>query len=116
MPATPRPRGWENRSLRARWALFKKSAETAARDYGPARIQAMKDLQALFDKGLGPALDAFERAFPKVKEMTQHKGKALSTLEPPRDSRRLHFLRGWGHEQIDEVFAGGPRAGSSAGV
>ena len=28
--------------------------------------------------------------------------------EPPRDSRRLHYLRGWSHEQIDEVFAGGP--------
>jgi len=36
--------------------------------------------------------------------------------EPPRDSRRLHYLRGWSHEQSDEVCAGGPRAGSSAGL
>src|SRR5207253_1174289 len=28
----------------------------------------------------------------------------LHTSEPPRDSRRLHYLRGWSHEQIDEVF------------
>jgi putative transposase len=24
--------------------------------------------------------------------------------EPPRDSRRLHNLRGWSHEHIEEVF------------
>jgi hypothetical protein len=24
--------------------------------------------------------------------------------EPPRDPRRLHFLRGWSHEHIEEVF------------
>ena len=35
--------------------------------------------------------------------------------EPPRDSRRLHYLRGWSHEHSDEVFAGGARAGGSAG-
>jgi hypothetical protein len=27
--------------------------------------------------------------------------------EPPRDFRRVHFLRGWSNEQINEVFAGG---------
>ena len=37
-------------------------------------------------------------------------------LEPPRDSRRLHILRGWSDEQINEVFAGGSGAGCSAGV
>jgi hypothetical protein len=26
------------------------------------------------------------------------------TCEPPRDSRRLHNLRGWSHEHIEEVF------------
>ena len=36
--------------------------------------------------------------------------------EPPRDSRRLHYLRGWSHEQEDEVFAGGSRASRAAGV
>jgi hypothetical protein len=30
--------------------------------------------------------------------------------EPPRDSRRLHFLRGWSHGYIEEVFPGGPGA------
>jgi hypothetical protein len=43
-------------------------------------------------------------------------GQGPLTGEPPRDSRRLHYLRGWSHEQIDEVFAGGPRAGRSADV
>ena len=41
---------------------------------------------------------------------------SLDDLEPSRDSRRLHYLRGWSHEQEDEVFAGGPRAGGSAGL
>ena len=36
--------------------------------------------------------------------------------EPPRDSRRLHFLRGWSHEHIEEVFPGSPGAGGSAGL
>ena len=28
----------------------------------------------------------------------------ISNCEPPRDSRRLHILRGWSHEHIEEVF------------
>ena len=32
-------------------------------------------------------------------------------IEPPRLYRRLFFLRGFGNEQVDTVFAGGPRAG-----
>ena len=40
---------------------------------------------------------------------TQRELHGLTTLgEPPRDSRRLHFLRGWSHEHIEEVFPGGP--------
>jgi hypothetical protein len=28
--------------------------------------------------------------------------------EPPRDCRRLHFLRGWSHGKTKPVFPGGP--------
>ena len=28
---------------------------------------------------------------------------ANAATEPPRDSRRLHFLRGWSNEDIEEV-------------
>jgi hypothetical protein len=42
--------------------------------------------------------------------------ESAGTLEPPRDSRRLHYLRGWSHEHIDEVFTGGPGASRSVGV
>lgn len=37
-------------------------------------------------------------------------------LEPPRDSRRLRFLRGWSHEHIEEVFPRGSGAGGSVGL
>src|SRR5229473_3593723 len=45
-------------------------------------------------------------------------GRRLAAMatEPPRDSRRLHFLRGWSHEQIDGVFTGGSRAGGTVSV
>jgi hypothetical protein len=44
--------------------------------------------------------------------------KALTkTLrEPPRDFRRLHFLRGWSHEHIEEVFPGGAGTGGADGL
>ena len=36
--------------------------------------------------------------------------------EPPRDSRRLHLLTGWSHdEENTPVFPGGPRAGGPDG-
>jgi hypothetical protein len=38
------------------------------------------------------------------------------SAEPPRDSRRLHFLRGWSHEHDEEVLTGGQGAGGSAGL
>ena len=37
-------------------------------------------------------------------------------FEPPRDSRRLHFLRGWSYEHNKEVFPGSPGAGGAAGI
>jgi hypothetical protein len=36
--------------------------------------------------------------------------------EPPRDSRRLHFLRGWSHEHIEQVFPRGSGAGGADGL
>ena len=39
-----------------------------------------------------------------------------SRAEPPRDSRRLHFLRGWSHEYIEEVFPGSPGTCGPAGL
>src|SRR6266508_858267 len=36
--------------------------------------------------------------------------------EPPRDSRRLQFLRGWSHENSTEIFTGVSRTGRPAGV
>ena len=39
--------------------------------------------------------------------------KASGTTESPRDCRRLHFLRGWGHVEENEVFQRSPRTGGS---
>jgi hypothetical protein len=36
--------------------------------------------------------------------------------ESPRVSRRLHFLRGWSHEQTYTIFTRGPRACCAAGL
>jgi hypothetical protein len=35
--------------------------------------------------------------------------------ESPRDCRRLHLLRGWGHDTQNEVFPRSARAGGSNG-
>ena len=35
--------------------------------------------------------------------------------ELPRVYRRLHFLRGWSHEQVSKVFTGSPGTGGPAG-
>ncbi len=32
---------------------------------------------------------------------------AIRTLEPPRDFRRLHFLRGWGHGKTKQILTRG---------
>src|SRR5690606_40783695 len=37
-------------------------------------------------------------------------------FEPPRLSRRLQLLRGWSHEDDDEVLPGSPRASGSTGI
>jgi hypothetical protein len=36
--------------------------------------------------------------------------------EPPRVYRRLHFLRGWSYEQVNEIFTGSSRSGCTVGV
>ncbi|MEC5412573.1 class I SAM-dependent DNA methyltransferase, partial [Aurantimonas sp. C2-4-R8] len=44
--------------------------------------------------------------------------KRMIVTEPPRVSRRPQFLRGWGHDDeddIEEIFTGGPRTGSPNG-
>src|SRR5690606_23591828 len=43
--------------------------------------------------------------------LTQH-----TQNEPPRLSRRLQLLRGWSHEDDDEVLPGSPRASGSTGI
>jgi hypothetical protein len=40
----------------------------------------------------------------------------LEDFEPPRVYRRLHFLRGWSYEQVNEIFAGSSGAGCTVGV
>jgi hypothetical protein len=37
-------------------------------------------------------------------------------IESPRVYRRLHFLRGWSYEQVNEIFTRSSRAGCTAGV
>jgi hypothetical protein len=39
----------------------------------------------------------------------------LTLCEPPRDSRRLHHLRGWGHEYEEAIFTRGKGASGSIG-
>ena len=36
--------------------------------------------------------------------------------EPPRDFRRLHFLRGWGHGKTKQILTRGQRTSSTDGV
>ncbi len=36
--------------------------------------------------------------------------------EPPRNFRRLHFLRGWSYEYNKTIFPGGPGTSGSNGV
>jgi len=36
--------------------------------------------------------------------------------EPPRDCRRLHFVRGWSHETAKQIFSGSKRASGSDGI
>src|SRR5690606_5312838 len=43
-------------------------------------------------------------------------GPANRWGELPRDCRRLQLLRGWSHDQENEVLPGGAGAGSSDGV
>jgi len=44
-------------------------------------------------------------------EYWQSQVGAQASCEPPRVSRRLHSLRGWGHGNAKQVLAGGPGAG-----
>jgi hypothetical protein len=37
-------------------------------------------------------------------------------VEPPRDCRRLHFVRGWSHGTKKTVFTRGTRSGGSDGI
>ena len=50
----------------------------------------------------------------KVKQLTHQQARKL--FEPPRILRRLNSLRGLSHEQVEQVFTGGPRAGCADGA
>ena len=43
-------------------------------------------------------------------------GPITLNREPPRLSRRLQVLRGWGHEDIDQLFTGSQGASGSHGA
>ena len=43
-------------------------------------------------------------------------GLPNTRYEPPRDFRRLHFLRGWGHGKTKQILTRGQRTSSTDGV
>jgi hypothetical protein len=43
-------------------------------------------------------------------------GLTIKENEPPRDSWRLQFLRGWSHENSTEIFTGVSRTGRPDGL
>ncbi len=49
------------------------------------------------------------------RQRNRTKSRTRARVEPPRDLRSLHSLRGWSHEKVSEVFARGARARSSDG-
>lgn len=57
---------------------------------------------------LASVVEFYETAFktePEGVDWFQKNG--VANPEPPRDSRRLHQLRGWGHGTTEQVLAGG---------
>lgn len=51
-----------------------------------------------------------------IEDMAVTIGSLGVVTEPPRDSRRLHFLRGWGHGTSKQVLARGTGSGGSDGL
>ena len=56
----------------------------------------------------------YERSAERIDTRAGHYKRKLHT-EPPRVYRRLHFFRGWSHEQVSKVFTGSPGTGGSSG-
>jgi DNA repair exonuclease SbcCD ATPase subunit len=54
----------------------------------------------------GPAWTAPSPREEPINQYRRLKTWERALTEPPRDSRRLQFLRGWSHENNNEIFAG----------
>ena len=88
-------------------------AETLSKP-GPFTIFAPND--EAFAKLPEGALKELLKDIPKLRRLLAYHvtpGKALAAdvmklSEPPRVSQRLQFLRGWSHENNNEIFAGVP--------
>lgn len=50
----------------------------------------------------------YEEALELLRESEREEPPSIEGSEPPRVSRRLQFLRGWSHENNNEIFAGVP--------
>lgn len=85
-----------------------------------ANLDARRVYSALADRSSGVicdqtiALNGFYAAKDYPEYLRRIRFKTPDT-EPPRDSRRLHFLRGWSHEQAKEVLTGSQGAGRAHG-
>ena len=55
--------------------------------------------------------DLIERLGPVAQQVEKR-----HEYEPPRDFRRLHFLRGWGHGKTKQILTRGQRTSSTDGV
>ena len=87
---------------------------------GQALVEAIRMIPGhkhlVFEEGLQSAW-LYETLSPHVDEtvvagVTESRG---SKSEPPRDCRRLHSLRGWGHVTKNQVFPRSPRTSGSDG-
>ena len=69
-------------------------------------LAVIKAGQIIIAKGYGFA--TVEHQVPVKPETIFQSGSVGKQFEPPRVSRRLQFLRGWSHENNNQVFTGVP--------
>jgi hypothetical protein len=73
-------------------------------------------VELLGEKTWNVLLQTAEVYSKELDECRAAQAKIPWPTEPPRDSRRLYFLRGWSHEYIEEVFPGSPGTCGPAGL